>query len=446
MMLFAQSVGRLWAPLLYCLGVTVMEVTFCLGMIWQMNPYLMPKAFCITQIAVFGFCSFFITGVIATFTYATACTVFRATSKNQITDSTLSYRHGYIIPILVLPLIASAGQMTAVIMLDAAQPTNDMHCDASPIWIRFLGYAGLPAVAAIPCFLLASVAAWKLFKAHKITQSIRNPYSNDSLTFAPIQTRAKRDKSPTHPHDAAGTQDIRRQTPSPNALSPQAIPMALIPSRAPLDPNYPTRKFHLPIGASVSPEYPSPLTIPDTSMGRIDDAYEPGTPTSIGPTFASPSHASSHGSVGAHVYENKEDMEMSDSDAYSSMRILKENDSFVGFKHKVFTEEFPPTGGNALKQRELYFSSKLEPGVSGPPQDFMPAIWRLVFFQVSFFSIEILAALSTIIDITANHGAPTPFGTQHVALLLAAWGPCIVFGHTPAIRRRLAGMLCCGRR
>lgn len=35
--------------------------------------------------------------------------------------------------------------------------------------------------------------------------------------------------------------------------------------------------------------------------------------------------------------------------------------------------------------------------------------------------------MSTLIDVVRKRHAPTPFGTQHIALVLAAWGPVIVF-------------------
>jgi hypothetical protein len=43
-------------------------------------------------------------------------------------------------------------------------------------------------------------------------------------------------------------------------------------------------------------------------------------------------------------------------------------------------------------------------------------------------SIQFLASITTIIDVAGHYVEPTPFGTQHIALLLAAWGPAIVFG------------------
>lgn len=42
--------------------------------------------------------------------------------------------------------------------------------------------------------------------------------------------------------------------------------------------------------------------------------------------------------------------------------------------------------------------------------------------------VQILACISTIIDVATSRPTPTPMGTQHFALLLAGWGPVVVFG------------------
>jgi hypothetical protein len=44
-----------------------------------------------------------------------------------------------------------------------------------------------------------------------------------------------------------------------------------------------------------------------------------------------------------------------------------------------------------------------------------------------FFFILILATLSTLIDLIRDRPAPTAFGTQHIAILLVAWCPAIIF-------------------
>ena len=43
-------------------------------------------------------------------------------------------------------------------------------------------------------------------------------------------------------------------------------------------------------------------------------------------------------------------------------------------------------------------------------------------------AVQFFACISTVIDVANHRPTPTPFGTQHVALLLVAWGPVVVFG------------------
>ncbi|KAI0293997.1 hypothetical protein BC826DRAFT_910271, partial [Russula brevipes] len=45
-----------------------------------------------------------------------------------------------------------------------------------------------------------------------------------------------------------------------------------------------------------------------------------------------------------------------------------------------------------------------------------------------FFFILVLASLSTLIDLVKDRDTPTSFGTQHIAIILAAWCPAVVFG------------------
>ncbi|KZP09057.1 hypothetical protein FIBSPDRAFT_760559 [Athelia psychrophila] len=54
-----------------------------------------------------------------------------------------------------------------------------------------------------------------------------------------------------------------------------------------------------------------------------------------------------------------------------------------------------------------------------------------------FFLVQILVTLSTLVDVGHHRQTLTPFGTEHIALLLAAWGPFIIFSHSPGVRQRL---------
>ncbi|KZP19973.1 hypothetical protein FIBSPDRAFT_743083, partial [Athelia psychrophila] len=54
-----------------------------------------------------------------------------------------------------------------------------------------------------------------------------------------------------------------------------------------------------------------------------------------------------------------------------------------------------------------------------------------------FFLVQILVTLSTLIDIGNHRKTLTPFGTEHIALILAAWGPFVIFSHSPGVRQKL---------
>ncbi|KAI0076511.1 hypothetical protein K474DRAFT_1597770 [Panus rudis PR-1116 ss-1] len=53
---------------------------------------------------------------------------------------------------------------------------------------------------------------------------------------------------------------------------------------------------------------------------------------------------------------------------------------------------------------------------------------QTIAFQIVVSVLQIFAAITSLIDISRGRTAPTSFGTQHVALLLVAWAPFMVFG------------------
>ncbi|KAA1473661.1 hypothetical protein DENSPDRAFT_882209 [Dentipellis sp. KUC8613] len=186
---FSRAIGVLWAPLLYCGAVTVLEGIFCLGMIWKMDTTRMPHAFCVAQAALIGLSSNILTGICACFTIATYLSVFKAQQLTQSSHSTLSWRPQYILLVVVYPAAAFAANLAAILKTGAVKPSSDMHCDANdPLWPRLLSYAGLPLLIAIPCFIVSTFTAIRVMKAH--SQSQRYRYSNDdtpSFTRLPVR-------------------------------------------------------------------------------------------------------------------------------------------------------------------------------------------------------------------------------------------------------------------
>ncbi|KAJ3995371.1 hypothetical protein F5050DRAFT_1573730, partial [Lentinula boryana] len=62
-----------------------------------------------------------------------------------------SWHPSYTLTLIIFPLLASVAQVTTVLELNAAQPTDGFACDANrPEWVRFLSYAGIPLIFSIP--------------------------------------------------------------------------------------------------------------------------------------------------------------------------------------------------------------------------------------------------------------------------------------------------------
>ncbi|KAG6810999.1 hypothetical protein H0H92_009502 [Tricholoma furcatifolium] len=54
-----------------------------------------------------------------------------------------------------------------------------------------------------------------------------------------------------------------------------------------------------------------------------------------------------------------------------------------------------------------------------------------------------LASLTTIIDMAKHRSSPSPFGTQHVAMLLSAWAPAFIFAQREDMRKCAARITGC---
>jgi len=77
---------------------------------------------------------------------------------------------------------------------------------------------------------------------------------------------------------------------------------------------------------------------------------------------------------------------------------------------------------------DFIMSNAISRSKSGRTPNLASAVWRIIIFQVACTAAQFFACISTVIDIATHRHTPTPFGTQHIALLLAAWGPVIDFG------------------
>ncbi|KAI0264748.1 hypothetical protein BC834DRAFT_970673 [Gloeopeniophorella convolvens] len=576
---FAASIGTYWAPILYCVTVTLMEGVFCIGMIWKMNPAEMPHAFCVAQAVLIGFCAHVLTGICSCFTWATYLTVFRPYQSIQASGSALMWRKTYYLFVVAFPVLASTAHLVAVLKTGSVKPLDDLHCDSvSPLWPRLLSYAGAPMALLVPCFALSTITAIRVIKMHAGTrgwlgedtrvQSVRAPKRNSRMarlsrlstgrpaTDKPTRLSSQmpddkndskfdvqlhrsgtrvssRPQSPktvdtvvassSHTHvylDSSALPPLlipaahhhhyhappsptmsnkstifadtdRAQTPSPITFAPvpspqrRAVPLdgdaghplryvtsvpdpgALYPIDAPdavavavsppepapqspsrarisLDAGDTGRGFHLPTRQSASTLRPSLELSPEYVQARLEQdravvaafaqqqhqhSYPPATPFAADALSSLPTVAYAERALDGlpEVEEAERGKGVDEDDADS---ILKDERDFMDYEGVLEDAGAPP-----LKPVRQFYRSAPRPSVGRPP-GLGPAIWRLIVFQMAFFFILLLAALSTLVDL-ARDQPPTPFGTQHVALLLAAWGPVIVFGYFPGARNPL---------
>ena len=186
--LFSRAIGSYWGPVLYSVFSTLLQGIFCLGtnirsskkcvtylrrtgLIYDMDPYQMPRAFCTgervglpalplaesycpAQTFIIYYSAWSLTGVCAAFTFATSSSVLWPSSTKRpgasyvtlVQPSTvarwmmhssrmLAWKRIYCLPIFAFPLVCLCVSVPVLLHIDAIQPTEDLHCDASkPEW------------------------------------------------------------------------------------------------------------------------------------------------------------------------------------------------------------------------------------------------------------------------------------------------------------------------
>ncbi|KAH8083340.1 hypothetical protein BXZ70DRAFT_581570 [Cristinia sonorae] len=475
---FARATGERWMPLLYSAANTVLQGIFCLGLIWGMDPFGMPHSFCVAQSILVHASWACLAGICTAITLSNASRVFH--------KSTLLVRLAA--PLFRGALVAGApcavlaAQAVVIYELNAAQPVEGMYCDGSmPTWVRTLGYAGASLLLVVPSFTLSFLTVVHVTRSrrkHSLspTYSPSNPV-DDGLTSLPTRNRAKRKTNRT-PNDSPQI----RQDLSPTAQSsieplfPSSRTIYPIPSMpdSPSTITPPGRaktvsrraRYHLPydwIETRYSPEHtqepsireqrqaptvPSPAPSPSPTPGAIhfvsasDVSSTRASSRVISPALSTDMEKES---IRLHIFSGFSSdgrflSEMDDTNSGSMKWARKSEDSSAEVKSElVFAHddeddvEHGPTdfvyeemGLSWRPSRQVDSSSSIRPTLSA---------WPILVFQTLASSVQLLAAISPLIDVASRASTPSAFGTQHVALLLAAWLPCIVFG-VPLVFRR----------
>ncbi|KAF8156935.1 hypothetical protein B0H34DRAFT_711243 [Crassisporium funariophilum] len=447
---FGRAVGNQWGPVMYSIGNTLLQGIFCLGMIYRMDPFQMPKSFCIVQVILVGFGGFLITGVCLAFSLATSMAVLKPKTWADGQQRALKWRNIYIIPTIAFPLIASIIHIVFLFKFDPIHPTDDMHCDATdPEWVRFLGYAGVPLLLSLPSLYLSIRSITRVYKTYRHLQRARSD-SVDGFTSMPRNCRKLHFQIPTR----AATPSKRLSKLSTHSTTRRE---QIAPSIS--SPVLMARQFHLPFktppmgpnilegreSSNFSANFSTQDKEQDDNSSRVSMTF---------PTFANP------GPEATPITEARSSTTIPNhsspadgSDWQSMLPGTRASYSFIG--HKEWAGDEVETHSKSDCGREDYVMNDEETYPHRPgsitlssmeitrtkskrePPNLAPALWRILLFQVCFTSVQFLTCISTFIDIVTHRPTPSPLGTHHFALLLAAWGPVIVFGHLPAVRRNL---------
>ncbi|KAJ6631162.1 hypothetical protein B0H10DRAFT_1773376 [Mycena sp. CBHHK59/15] len=450
---FGAAVGSRWAPLCYCLALTVLEGMFCLGMIWRMDPFLMPRAFCIAQTILMEVSNFCVAGICMTFNLSTSLFVLKPKTWGNVDQCVwrhvfrlranaqrraFKWRTIYIFPLIVYPLFSSIVQIALILKYNAIQPTDDMNCDASdPLWIRLIGHASPAFVLLVPSLYLAVKSVIRVMRT--LNHLERSRYDQDTMTPRPIRRErhsehhSYKQRTPAAIHPPM-VDDSPPTSPEPEPISP-AFPL-----RAESAPR-PGLGFHLPFFRPPS----QALSLPPRSLDASPhDDGRTSVASSSFPTFAPT--ADKPGLYARHAPDESVNIDIGNMrspwvDENSSAPTSHEgHETPQVLELDVKDQEEDDDGVYRLSYRENTPSRALRP----PPLNrshitagrshvahiphFTPAIQRLIVFQVAFVLALVLASVSSIVDLAKHRAAPTPFATHHITLLIAAWAPAAVFG------------------
>ncbi|KAJ7096036.1 hypothetical protein C8R44DRAFT_989354 [Mycena epipterygia] len=421
--------GNRWSPLVFVLNLAVYQGMFCLGMIWQMDPFRMPRAFCIAQ-AILIQCSMYgIVGSCLTFFVAAHWHILKPKGWGN-PERTFAWRPIYILPMVVYPVVNSAMYITLVLKYDAIQPTDDFQCDAShPIWVRLVGHLSPAVILALPSTCLSVTSIMTVRRT--LTHIERARRDQNEL---PRQIRRERHAE----RYSSGSTSFHTQSES--ASSPSRQP---IDSASPIHAESPARlSFHMPFLRqlqSISQALPTPPPSPNRDLA--DDDRRASIASSSFPTFApvvvKPLYARHQTDDPA--ADMSSPWKDSDSRAHASLEGTslegRETPEAVELDVKTPVEDEDGTYRISYRENANATPSRISHVAQIPI--FTPQVNRLLWFQVAFTLGLCFESLSTIIDVASHRETPTPFSTHQISRLFAAWGPALALSTMPEIRAQV---------
>lgn len=430
---FARTAESYWL-LVYCVGCTITHGIFCLGMIYKMDPLRMPYGFCVAQSILIGFGAFLMTGASAAFAIATTYAALRPKTWVEAAKGLMVWRRIYLFPLFVFPVLASALQVAITFRFDDGTRSDDLHCEYSdPTWIRFFSYAGTPWLLTIPCLYLSVKVILRILKTRQHLQRSRDP-DMDIETFTALPRRPKRVHmaraiSTSSPFPLPNPPPFSRQPASP------ALTSATLASRGFHKPFQPPAlsldTLHSSVSSSpgtdeldspVSSSFPTFANPPQVGTASID-------PDRITVESTSPPREDWRNRLGPSATP--------DMDKANSFKWNEDGDKsdfeYGKGEDESITEDH--NSGTYTPQPAQRSAGTISRRARRPLPTLTPAMYRIITFQLAFTIIQPLSSITTLIDVI-KHRPPAPFGTQHVALLISAWGPVVIFMQWPDVRKR----------
>ncbi|KAJ7479066.1 hypothetical protein FB451DRAFT_1240520 [Mycena latifolia] len=427
----AWAIKSYWGPIAYAIGITALEGVFCLGLVWRMNPASLPRAFCIAQVLITGLAVFFLIGVLAAITTATAFYVAKPKQWAQDDNAVLPWRYYYLLPMLLFPLLASTVQVTFVVFFDTFDSADGLNCVAHPLWIQFLGYAGTPFLITVPCLWLSSVSVFRVIRTHKHIRRARRSVNFEALDHFTIrpQRRKSRPALKTPPTPVA----ITAPSPSPSSI----LRISREERRQAISPVLRQEKimsFHLPF-PPPSPEYMT------ASSGHRYQNSEDSFDTVSSVSFADVDVKNKAARTLEYTIEEvvrtplrsfvtptgttRSTRSIHNSDRISITQLAFALGNIGSSESSGYVTETPSVSGLATVPSQTEHRN--------PPE--LPSIIRsILIFQFAIIAIHLLFSITPVIDIISTRPEPMALGTQHVALLLAGWAPVAIFGPLSAVR------------
>ncbi|KZP27975.1 hypothetical protein FIBSPDRAFT_948205 [Athelia psychrophila] len=129
----AKVTGCWWIPITFGSALSIMVLSFDLGLIWNLNPSEFPVSFCLAQMFIINISVFVICGVMTAWYYAAlSAAVWPSTNERA-----LRWRPSFTFLIVVLPIISTTLQMAFAIHYNAYKQLGyeGTFCDVTePLW------------------------------------------------------------------------------------------------------------------------------------------------------------------------------------------------------------------------------------------------------------------------------------------------------------------------